>query len=198
MAAVPKPGLTPEEYIAQERRAETKSEYVDGVAYAMTGASREHNLIALNIGAELRQQLRGRPCETYAVDMRVRVSRNACFYPDVVVVCGKPQFEDASVDTFLNPTVIFEVLSPSTGDYDQGGKFARYRSLEALHEYILVAQAECHVMQFVRQPDNSWLLTETRDRDGHLSILSINADLSLAEIYDRVTFQDATPSAAAS
>lgn len=193
MAAVPKSRLTPEEYIAQERQADTKSEYVDGVVYAMTGASREHNLIALNIGAELRQQLRGRECETYVVDMRVRVTRNAYFYPDIVVVCGKPQFEDASVDTLLNPTVVFEVLSPSTGDYDQGGKFARYRSLETLREYILVSQAECHVMQFVRQPDNSWLLTETRDCDGRLSLPSINVSLSLADVYARLTFTDETP-----
>lgn len=192
MAAVPKPHLTPEEYITRERAADAKSEYVDGVAYAMTGASREHSLIALNIGAELRQQLRGRECETYVVDMRVRVNRRAYFYPDVVV-CGQPQFEDASVDTLLNPTVIVEVLSPSTADYDQGGKFARYRRLESLREYILVAQAECHIMQFVRQPDNTWLLSETRDHDARLTLPSIDVDLAVTEMYARVTFDDETP-----
>ena len=113
MSAVPKPFLTPQEYLSRERRAETKSEYLRGEMFAMSGASREHNLIATNVSAELQQQLRERPCEVYQADMRVKVSPTGLYtYPDVTVACGEPQFEDAEVDTLLNPTVLAEVLSP--------------------------------------------------------------------------------------
>src|SRR5919198_4874617 len=126
MTLIP-PDYTPEEYLALERAARHKSEYVNGRIYALAGASRAHNLIVVNVSAELRAQLRGRPCETYASDMRVKVSQTGLYtYPDVVVVCGEPRFEDAQVDTLLNPTVIIEVLSESTESYDRGEKFAHY------------------------------------------------------------------------
>src|SRR5688500_19004622 len=115
MSSLAQPLYTPEEYLALERGSDHRSEYVNGRIYAMAGASREHNLIAGNIFAELRAQLRGRPCEAYVNDMRVRVTTTGAFmYPDVVVVCGELRFDDAEVDTLLNPTLIVEVLSPST------------------------------------------------------------------------------------
>ena len=121
MSAVPKPFLTPQEYLARERQAETKSEYLRGEVFAMSGASRGHNLIATNVAGELRQRLRERDCEVYQGDMRVKVSPTGLYtYPDVTVVCGEPEFEDADVDTLLNPKVLVEVLSPSTADYDRG------------------------------------------------------------------------------
>ena len=135
MSAVPKPFLTPQEYLARERRAETKSAYLRGEVFARAGASRKHNLVWTNVAAELRQRLRESDCEVYQSDMRVKVSPTGLYtYPDVTVACGEPQFEDAEVDTLLNPKVVVEVLSPSTADYDRGGKFTHYRRLPSLRE----------------------------------------------------------------
>lgn len=178
--------MTPDEYLILERRAETKSEFLDGEMFAMTGASRRHNLLAGNLYASLRTQLRERGCEIYFSDMRVKVSETGLYvYPDVVAVCGDPQFEDAEVDTLLNPKVIVEVLSKTTEDYDRGTKFLHYRTLSSLAEYILVAQDQIHVEHYVRQSE-SWLLTETGRRENVIELPSVGARLALADIYDRV------------
>lgn len=141
MAPLALPYVTPAEYLAAERTAAEKSEYINGHVYAMAGASRVHNLIVVNTVSELRTQLRGGRCEAYANDMRVKVERTGIYtYPDVIGLCEEPRFEDENVDTLLNPTVIIEVLSPSTERCDRGEKFAHYRRLESLREYILVAQ----------------------------------------------------------
>src|SRR5438105_11912 len=143
--------FTAEQYLALEREADYKSEYVNGQIYAMSGASREHNLIAFNLITALGTQLRGRPCEGYGGDMRVKVSPTGMYtYPDVSVVCGEPHFDDAQLDTLTNPTVIIEVLSPSTELFDRGGKFAHYRTLQSLSDYVLVAQDKMQVEHFVR------------------------------------------------
>src|SRR5208283_6215017 len=129
--------LTPEQYLEIERKAEFKSEYYQGEMFAMSGSRRVHNLIAMAAGASLYQQLRGRRCEAYASDMRVRVTPTGLYtYPDVVVVCGEPQFVDDTFDTLLNPTVIIEVLSDSTEVYDRDKKFELYGSLKSLAEYV--------------------------------------------------------------
>jgi len=189
MTSVPKRYLTPEEYLAQERRAEYKREYFKGEIFAMAGASREHNLIAGNLSRELGNQLRDRPCEVYQSDMRVKVSSTGLYtYPDVVVVCGEPRFEDAEADTLLNPTVLFEVLSETTENYDRGKKFEHYRALPSLQEYVLVAQEKCHVEQFTRQPGNRWLLWETDDLEGTLNLPSIGCELKLTDVYAKVTY----------
>jgi Uma2 family endonuclease len=187
MSSEVKSRFTVEQYLTLERKAEYKSEYLSGEIFAMGGASRRHNLISLNIGAEFRTQLKQRPCEVYTSDMRVKVSATGLYtYPDVVVVCGEPAFEDAEVDTLLNPTLLVEVLSKSTEDYDRGGKFEHYRTLESLQEYVLVAQQKHHVMHYVRQPDNAWLLSETTSMDCVMHLLSINCDLALTEVYAKV------------
>ena len=179
--------VTPSEYLAFERAAEYKNEYLDGVIYAMTGASRRHNVITLNIGGELRASLRGRDCEAYVSDMRVRISAaNLYTYPDVVAVCGEPEFEDAEVDTLLNPSLIVEVLSKSTASYDREVKFGYYRTLPSLAEYLLVAQDKHHIAQYVRQPDARWLLTDYRSPEDTLQLDSVDCRLSLVEIYDKV------------
>ncbi|MCG9129442.1 Uma2 family endonuclease, partial [Candidatus Poribacteria bacterium] len=132
---------TPEEYLIKERSADFKSEYRDGDIVAMPGASRQHNLITVNISSGLHIQLIDRSCEVYTNDMRVKVSDTGLYtYPDVVVVCEEPNFEDNNFDTLLNPTVIVEVLSPSTETYDRNEKFTSYQTLESLQEYILVSQ----------------------------------------------------------
>ena len=126
---------TPEQYLELERKAPYKNEFVNGHIYAMSGASRAHNLITGNTHREVSSQLRGRPCETYVSDMRVKVNTTGLYtYPDVVVVCGEIRFDDAQKDTLLNPTVLIEVLSPSTEAYDRGEKFAHYRRLASLQE----------------------------------------------------------------
>lgn len=179
--------VTPADYLADERRSEHRSEYVDGAVFAMTGASRRHNLISLNVAAELRAQLRGRECETYITDMRVRIpAANVYTYPDVTVVCGRPEFEDAEVDTLLNPTVIVEVLSKSAAAYGRGEKFARYRALPTLAEYLLVSQDEHLVTRHARQPDGRWLQTEARGLEATAELASVGCSLRLGEIYDRV------------
>lgn len=175
----------PAEYLALERAAETKHEYLDGEIIAMTGASRPHNVITLNLGAELRERLRGTGCQTTVSDMRVRVSPTRYAYPDVVVACPPLQFEDAEVDTLLNPTVIVEVLSPSTEAYDRGQKFAHYRRLESLREYILISEDSMHAERLARL-DNVWVLSDIDGPDGLLTFDSIACSVRLADIYERV------------
>jgi Uma2 family endonuclease len=178
---------TPEEYLALERQAQCKSEYYAGEIFAMAGASRWHNLIVANVVSELRSQLKGRPCTTYPSDMRVKISPTGLYtYPDVIVVCGEAQFEDSQQDTLLNPTLIVEVLSESTEAYDRGGKFAHYRKLASLMEYVLIAQTKPHIEQYTRQTDNRWLLAETDSLHGTVHLPSIGCQLALAEVYDKV------------
>ena len=178
---------TPEEYLALERQAQCKSEYYAGEVFAMAGASRWHNLIVTNVLRELSLQLKGRPCTTYPSDMRVKISPTGLYtYPDVTVVCGDAQFEDTQQDTLLNPTLIVEVLCESTEAYDRGGKFAHYRKLASLMEYVLIAQTKSHLEHYIRQPDNRWLLEEAESLHGTVHFPAIDCHLSLAEVYDKV------------
>jgi Uma2 family endonuclease len=179
--------VTPEEYLASERTAEYKNEYFDGEIVAMTGASRKHNLIAGNMFADLKRQLRGKPCEAFISDMRLRIpSANLYTYPDVVVACGTPEFEDAEVDTLLNPVLIVEVLSKSTASYDRAEKFGYYRTLPSLEEYLLVEQNEYHVVQYVRQQDGRWMLADIGGVEARVELSSVGCVLTLADVYERV------------
>src|SRR5579859_2266046 len=163
------PRFTPEQYLALERKADFKSEFCNGFITAMAGATREHSLIALNLGGEMRSMLKDRPCEVYVSDLRVRVSPTGLYtYPDVVAVCGEARFLDDKSDTLLNPTMIVEVLSTSTESYDRGDKFWQYRHLASLREYVLVAQDKVLVERFTRQGD-AWLLNEFDSLDDTLS-----------------------------
>jgi len=180
--------ISPEEYLKREPQAEYKSEYLNGEIFAMTGASRKHNLIEGNIFGELRQQLKGRACEVYPGDMRVKVSFNGLYtYPDVVVVCGEPIFEDDTVDTLLNPTVLVEVLSPSTERYDRIAKTTYYRTWDSLTEHLLVAQDEVRLEQCVKQEDGQWLVYYYTSLDSSAELASIGCSLALRDIYDKVT-----------
>lgn len=187
MSSLPKTFLTEAEYLEQERRAEFKSEYYKGEVFAMAGVSRRHALIVLSIGAELRARLKGRPCEVYMSDLRLRVSPTGLYtYPDVMVVCGSPQFAEA--DTLLNPSIIIEVLSDSTTDYDHGRKFLHYRNLPSLTDYLMVAQHTPHVEHYIRQPDNRWTLGEFRDLAQCVPLVSLDCVLPLSEIYYQIDF----------
>jgi Uma2 family endonuclease len=189
MAAWPKSYIPPEQYLTWERRQETKHEYWNGQIYAMAGASERHNLISLNVGAELRTKLRGRGCRVYPGDLRIRVPATGLYtYADVVVVCGKPQFDDSELDTLLNPTLIVEVLSKSTESYDRGTKFQNYRSLNSLMEYILIDQNGYYVEHYVRQAQGQWLFSEVKGAEGILHLPTIDCTLALTDVYDQVEF----------
>ena len=178
--------LTPEEYLALERKATCKSEYLNGEIRAIPRANFAHNLITVDIGTELNIQSRGRNWEVYMSNMRVKTNpKGAYFYPDVVVVCGEPEFEDNVFDTLLNPTLVVEVLSPSTEAYDKGEKFRHYQELTSLREYILVSQDRIRVEHY-RLAKTQWVQTELHALEDVLPLTSIECELPLQDIYRRV------------
>jgi Uma2 family endonuclease len=179
--------LSPEDYLALERTSSEKHEYYRGEIFAMGGASPTHNLIVMNTGSELRQQLKKRPCRVYANDMRVKVDPSGLYtYPDLVVTCGGERFDDAQKDTLLNPKLLIEVLSKSTEAYDRGDKFGQFRKIESLLEYILINQDKAHIERFIRQDDNRWQLSEVSGLEAVIRLDAIDCELVLAEIYDKV------------
>jgi Uma2 family endonuclease len=181
--------FTPEEYLMIERNADFKSEYVCGKIYAMAGASIRHNRIAANVTGELYGQLKGKPCQAYSSDLRLKVGDTGLYtYPDVSVVCGEPNLLDDTRDVLLNPTVIVEVLSPSTATYGRGEKAEYYRDLESLTDYVLIAQDKPWIEHYARQEGSGWFLTETTALDGEVALASIGCTLRLADVYDRVSF----------
>jgi Uma2 family endonuclease len=189
MASNPKTFITPEEYLALERKAEFKSEYFNGEIFAMGGASPRHVLITANIVTTLNLQLRGKPCGVFSSDLRVKIPATGLFtYPDVVVLCDKPQYDDKQKDTLLNPTVIVEVLSKSTKDYDRGEKFKHYRSLQSLSDYVVITEYNIHLEHFARQTDGGWLLKETNNIEDSIKLDSIGCQMQLADIYANYDF----------
>ncbi len=186
-ASHPSALLSAKEYLDLERVAEIKSEYIDGDVVAMPGASREHNLIVVNLVAELRQQLKGRPEVVYPSDLRVWIPATRRYtYPDVIVVAEESLFQDEQADTLLNPAVILEVLSPGTESYDRGEKFAAYRSIESVQEYFLVSQVDVRVERYVRQADGRWMFSEHADPAEGVRLSTIDCVLQMAEIYDKI------------
>ncbi|MCY3741758.1 MAG: Uma2 family endonuclease [Candidatus Poribacteria bacterium] len=178
--------ITPEEYLALERKATVKSEYLNGEIRVMPRANFAHNLITVDIGTELNIQLRGQDWDVCISNMRVRTGpKGAYFYPDVVIFCGEPEFEDNVFDTLLNPTLVIEVLSPSTEVYDKGEKFRHYQELASLQEYILVSQDRVRVEHY-RLAKTQWVQTELHALEGVLSLASIGCELPLQDIYRRV------------
>jgi Uma2 family endonuclease len=190
MSAVAKTYITPQQYLEMERQAETKSEYFAGEVFAMSGGTRQHNLISSNALGDLWSQLRDGSCEVYNSDMKVRVTEDHYAYPDVTVVCGEALFADEENDVLLNPTLVIEVLSPSTEAWDRGGKAGQYRQRESLQEYVLIAQDRPHIEHFARQADRQWLLTETNGLEATLALPSIGCELALSEVYRKVTFPE--------
>ena len=192
MSSIPKTLLTPQEYLTRERRAEFKSEYYRGETFAMAGASWEHTSIKDNIAHFARYQLDDGPCRVLTSDLRVKVHATGLYtYPDVVVVCAEPQFEDDLFDTLLNPLCLVEVLSESTEKYDRGAKARQYRQIPSLQEYVLIAQEEPVVESYVRQADGGWLLHDVRGLTEAFAFASIPVKLTLADVYRGVEFPDA-------
>jgi Uma2 family endonuclease len=178
--------ITSQEYLAFERQATEKHEFVDGIIYAMSGASEEHNLVAGNLFGEIRQCFKGRSCKTYINDMRVKINELDYVYPDVVAVCGDAQFEDNTFDTLSNPTVIIEVLSDSTERYDRGRKAELYRALPTMQDYVLISQTHCYIEHYQRQSATQWLFTTISQLDEKLVLSSVNATIAVHDIYDKV------------
>ncbi|MPY88241.1 MAG: Uma2 family endonuclease [Luteitalea sp.] len=182
------------DYLAFERGSDSRHEYLDGHIYAMAGESMEHSTINANLIVRLGVQLQGRPCQVFSPNMKVRTTPSGLYaYPDVTVVCGDPHLHDEHRDVLINPTVIIEVLSPSTEAYDRGEKFRRYRQIDTLSDYLLVAQKQPLIEHYRRQSDQSWLYTAVSDLEGQVDIASINCSLRLREAYERITFPVATP-----
>ena len=188
----PKARITPQEYLELERKAEIRSEYFDGEMFAMSGAMLEHNTIVVNIARELSNQFFDRPCTVLVTDMRTKVEASGLYtYPDIVALCGEPEFEDEHMDTMINPQVIIEVLSESTESYDRGRKFAHYRNLNSLKEYFLVSQTEYRIERYERQTGDTWLYSECTDPNGSIELITVAARLSLSRVYHKVDFERA-------
>ncbi|MFL6278266.1 MAG: Uma2 family endonuclease [Blastocatellia bacterium] len=192
------PRYTVEEYLALERAAEARHEFLDGQVYLMAGESLEHGTICTNLSGQLYNQLRGKPCQVFSKDMKVRSgpepksryeSKGLYSYPDLVVVCGEARFHDEHRDVLLNPTAIIEVLSPTTEAFDRGEKWSRYQTwLPSLTHYVLVSQAKSQLEHYLRQPNGEWLYSSVKERTGSLYLAAIDSTLRLAEVYDRVVF----------
>ncbi|NCU03779.1 MAG: Uma2 family endonuclease [Chitinophagaceae bacterium] len=178
-----------EEYLAFERESPEKHEYYRGEIFNMSGASYEHNLIEDNIRGDLHSFLKGKNGRSLGSNLRVHVKENTLYtYPDVLIVCGEPEFLDDTFDTLLNPSVLFEILSPSTANYDKGVKFELYRDIESLQEYVLVNSTKNHVELYQRGTDRSWILTEYKSEEDTFDLKTINKKMMLKEIYEGVTF----------
>jgi Uma2 family endonuclease len=188
--SLPEPSLlTPEEYLDIERKSKIRSEYIAGQMVAMSGASLRHALIAGNLYRELSAQMRERACTAYTADLRVKVSPTGMYtYPDIVALCGKPEIEDEHLDTLLNPAVIVEVLSDSTEAYDRGEKFAHYRRIDSLREYVLVSQNKIRIEHY-RRDDDEWILSEVSGPDAVLHLESIDCHVAVSAIYEKVEFE---------
>jgi Uma2 family endonuclease len=177
---------TLEEYLSYDASQARRYAYRYGEIIAMAGASDEHNTITGNTFASLHSQLRQRPCRVYANDMRVRVSDDEYVYPDIAVVCGKPDIRDMKGDTLFNPMLIVEVLSKSTRKYDLEGKFESYRTIDTLQEYVLIHQDKVRAHRYTRQSDHTWLITDFGKRDDRIELSSIACALLLEDVYEKV------------
>jgi len=176
---------TAQEYLDLERQAEFRSEYIDGQIVAMSGGSFAHSLIGTNLGRTLGNALERTPCYVVNSDMRVRVDPRLYTYPDVTVICDEPALEDAERDTLLNPTAIFEVLSPSTEAYDRGEKFRRYQRIPSLRHYVLVSQNEPRMEIFTRQGD-FWTYRDATGLDAAVPLETLGCTVALGAVYARV------------
>ncbi len=190
---------TVEEYLALERESEERHEYLDGQILAMAGESPEHADICSNLSGILNPTLRGKPCRVWSKDMKVRSgpvpqnpysTRGFFSYPDLLVVCGDPQFHDEYRDVLINPVVIIEVLSSSTEAFDRGEKFRRYRTFNpSLTDYLVVAQNQPLIEHFARQGNGQWVIADSvNDLSGSIYIASIDCTVQLSVVYDRIVF----------
>ncbi|SFP65419.1 Uma2 family endonuclease [Parafilimonas terrae] len=179
--------VTQQDYLAFERSALDKHEYYKGEIFAMSGASFKHNLIESNLRGTLHDFLKDKGCNEFGSNLRIHIPSNTLYtYPDIIILCDDPAFVDDEFDTITNPSVIIEILSPSTANYDRGAKFDLYREITSLHEYLLIDSTAIHAVLYVKNDDNTWTLSETKDLGQSLTIPSINFTVGIAEIYNGV------------
>lgn len=184
--------LSVEEFLAMEEKSDIKHEYYKGEIFAFAGASINHNQIISNLSALFHNAFKNSKCRGFSNDLRVRVQEKDFFtYPDILVICGKPEFFNNRTDTVTNPVLIIEALSDSTKNYDRGEKFEFYRSIPSLKDYILVDQYKIHLEHFSKTSKNKWALTEYFEKSDALTIPDINVNILLEDIYDRVDFKTA-------
>ncbi|HEX8676848.1 MAG TPA: Uma2 family endonuclease [Segetibacter sp.] len=175
---------TAAEYLSFEREGEERHEYYKGEIYAMSGASFKHNIIEDNLRGTLYTFLKGKKCRSFGSNLRIHIPQNTLYtYPDILIVCDQPKLSDEYFDTLLNPAVIIEILSPSTANYDRGAKFDLYREIESLKEYILIDSTTIHFVHYIKNPDSTWTLSESKDLNGLFFITTIGLQISLSEVY---------------
>ena len=190
MSAQPLPYYTLEQYAKLEEDAPYKSEFIAGRIYAMPGGTPTHSAVAANISGEMRNLLRRGPCRVYNSDLRVGIMPlDVETYPDVTIVCGETVVNPFDTNSIINPSVIFEVLSPSTERYDRGEKWARYQRLDSLQEYLLVSQHKARIEQYIRQDNGTWIFTSVEGWDAAVTVHGVS--LALAEVYDKIIFPEA-------
>jgi Uma2 family endonuclease len=187
MSVQPLQHWTPADYLAFERGHPGKHEFVDGRVILQAGGSRNHALIGTNVTSSLHQQLRLHPCVVYGSDMRIVIPQARRYvYPDISVLCEPATFEDSLDDTLTNPTVIIEILSPSTERYDRGKKFQAYQTIESFQEYLLIAQDAIVVEHFVRRADKLWTFDVITDPTAVITLTSIECTLRVEDIYEKI------------
>jgi Uma2 family endonuclease len=191
MSALPHFNLTPEEYLKLERKAEFKSEYSSGHVYVLTGASWNHLQIVANLTTILRPPLRARGCTALPSELKVWIAaRRKFFYPDITIVCGRPQFYDERQDVITNPTLIIEVLSDSTAAYDRGDKFLAYQQLDSLRGYVLVSQHQPAVEQYVKMENGAWQYMAHIGLESSLTLPAVDCPLALSDVYADVEWEE--------
>ena len=186
-STLPQPSrMTPQEYLQWEREQVERHEFYDGEVFSQAGGTRNHSLIGMNMAREVGNLLKGNPCEAHGSDMRILIEATGYHaYPDVSVVC--PPVEGPADDLITNPILLVEVLSPSTADFDRGGKFDHYRQIPSLQEYIVIWQDQARLEQRIKN-DTGWQLRDIVDLDNRLELESIAGSVALADIYDKVAF----------
>ncbi len=180
--------FTPEaEYLSFERESRERHEYYKGEIFLMSGASFKHNVIEDNLRGMLHAFLKGKKCRSFGSNLRIHIPKNTLYtYPDILIVCDKPEFLDNEFDTLLNPSVIIEILSLSTGNYDRGAKFDLYREIETLKEYILIDSATTHCIHYIKNADFTWTLSEAKNLTDTFVITTIGLQLQLSDVYNGI------------
>lgn len=179
--------VTESEYLAFERESQERHEFYRGEIFLMSGASFKHNVIEDNLRVLIGTFLRGKKCRSFGSNLRIHIPKNTLYtYPDILIVCDKPVFVDNEFDTLLNPSVIIEILSPSTGNYDRGAKFDLYREIETLKEYILVDSTNTHCIHYVKNADATWTLSEAKNLSDTFEITTIGLQLQMSDVYDGI------------
>lgn len=192
MAGAPIPRLTPEQYLEIEREADIKSEYINGEMFMMSGGSIPCSYIPMNLAEALGAHLRTRGCRMASSDLKVRVSpAGPFFYPDLTIICGQPQAADDHQDIVLNPVAIFDVMSKSSEAFDRGQKFAQYRRIDTLRDYVLISQTEPRVEVFSRLTNGKWTLAEFVGLEATCQIPGVDAEIVLGDIYRDISFAPA-------